>query len=503
MRSFISGSSSHIAPPPMQPLSLHQRSSPTSGVHDHDHQLQLGYPTAPVGTVGGRDATRRTVDDGQASNGHSVSQQQQQMVGYPTQKYQNQIHAHWYGQPTNTRLSQPSHPTYGYSSVSSAGPSYGQRAHAACAPTRNPSMYATPIPTMASQWTSGSSTQVQEQYYYPGPTTYSQPTQADQQPRCTSPTHATGTHQVHTPAASSKSGPGLRTSPMAPGPIPLNATVPPVTGPLSSPAGPKGGAAVPSVPASVVGSQVPHRDDSAQGQEQQYRSSDPAPYQRLEPMQPYPHQPYSSPMYATPADAVSLANAPSSHIPPQTNPTASGEKPNSGAGPSGSNVNTSGASGEPINQQIGPIRSNKTNRRQLSKPYKRPTSAPRKPLPITYERNLVRLQQRCKRQGADEGAIGLLGRIFANEVSLEALTRQVTDTEAEIKEFGIDNGKVYNALLGYLDEEDGVVPRHNCRLCHSEKTWKHPRDVLRHLRRDHFGLADICEQWYVFDHSLV
>jgi len=184
-----------------------------------------------------------------------------------------------------------------------------------------------------------------------------------------------------------------------------------------------------------------------------------------------------------------------------SSPSTPGQTSRTGARRSGSD---GGASGEPtpFNQQTGPSRSNKTNRRQLPKPYQRPTSGLRKTRPILYERNLVRLQQRCRRQGADEGAIGLLGKIFANEVSLEALTRLLTDTEAETKEFGIDNGKVYNALLEYLDEEDGVVPRYNCRLCHSEKTWMHHRDVLRHLRRDHFGLADVCDQWYVFDRSL-
>jgi len=222
-------------------------------------------------------------------------------------------------------------------------------------------------------------------------------------------------------------------------------------------------------------------------------------------MHPNPQQLYNSPTYVTPAEVVLLANAPSFHIPPRTNPTACGENPNSGAGSSGSNVNIAGASGEPtpFDQQIGPSRSSKTNRRQLSKPYQRPTPAPRKTRPITYERNLVRLQQRCRRQGADEDAIGLLDKIFANEVSLEALTRLLTDTEAETKEFGIDNGKVYNALLGYLNEEDGVVPRYHCRLCHSEQTWMDPRGVLRHLRRDHFGLANVCDQWCVFDRSLM
>ena len=155
----------------------------------------------------------------------------------------------------------------------------------------------------------------------------------------------------------------------------------------------------------------------------------------------------------------------------------------------------------PFNQQIGPSRSDRTNRRQVSKPYQRSTAATRKTRPVTYEGNLVRLQQRCRRQGADEGAIGLLGKVFASEVCLEALTRLPTDEEVETEEFRVETGRVYITFLETTNEE-GVMPRYICRLCHADKTWKHSRDVLRHLRRDHFGLADVCNKWYVFGHSL-
>jgi len=240
-----------MAPPPvpLQP-GRHQRSSPTSsGAHQQQQQPpQPGYPTFPVGSLGEIDAERGRVDDGLSPSGHTVTyqaqqQQQQQPLGYPTQQYQSQTDAHWYGsgaQPTHAPVSPPSQPTYGYSPASPAGPSYNQHAHAVHAPTGNPSMYAAPIPTAASQWTSGSSTRGQEQYYYPGPATHPPPAQAYQQPPYTSPTHAT---ETHTPAGSSK-----RYSSMAPAPFSLNATVPLVTGPLSPPAGSKGEAAGPSVP---------------------------------------------------------------------------------------------------------------------------------------------------------------------------------------------------------------------------------------------------------------
>jgi len=134
------GSSSHMAP--LQ-LGHHQRSSPTSGDH---HQLHPGYPTVHVGTVDERDATRRTVDDGQGSNGFSVAQQQQRVARYSTRQHQNQSQAHWCGaQLTNVSLSQPSQPTHGYSTP--ADPSYPQHARHVHAPMRNPSMYAAPILT--------------------------------------------------------------------------------------------------------------------------------------------------------------------------------------------------------------------------------------------------------------------------------------------------------------------------------------------------------------------
>jgi len=243
---------------------------------------------------------------------------------------------------------------------------------------------------------------------------------------------------------------------------------------------------------------------STQGQE---LYSGPAAYPQLVQMQPYQQQLYISPIHA--AGTYSLAEDPSSHVPPylsQASLTVSGETPDSGVAPGGPIASVGGTTtmGEPTpsNQQIVPNRSDRTNRRQLSKPYQRPTPATRKTRPVTFEGDLVRLQQRCRRQGADEGAIGLLGKVFASEVSLEALTRLLTDEEVDTEVFEVETGRVYITFLETTNEEEGVIPRYICRLCHADKTWKHSRDVLRHLRRDHFGLADVCNKWYVFDHSL-
>ena len=242
----------------------------------------------------------------------------------------------------------------------------------------------------------------------------------------------------------------------------------------------------------------------AQGQEQYSHHSVPMAYSQLMQTQPYQQSPYISPTPATIAGTVSLADNPSSDVLPylaQANLITPSEIPNSGTAPGGSSASVGGTMGKPTSlfQRTGPIRSNRNHRRQAPKSYQRPTPAVRKTRPITYEGNLVRLQQRCRRQGADEEAIGLLGKVFSNEVSLEALTRLLTDGEAETKEFGVETGRIYIAFLDAINDEEGVVTHYVCRLCHSEQIWKHHKDVVRHLRRDHFGLADVCNQWYVSD----
>jgi hypothetical protein len=177
---------------------------------------------------------------------------------------------------------------------------------------------------------------------------------------------------------------------------------------------------------------------------------------------------------------------------------------NSGGGRNGSDFNINvDENGNLVsfNKQIGPNRSCGTYTRRESKPYHRPTPpVMRKSRPVKYEDNIQRLQQRCRKQGADEGAIDLLGKVFANGVGLEVLMRPLTDAEVETNELGIVTGRVYTAFLEPTYEGEGATPRYICRLCHSDQAWKLAKDVARHLMRDHFGLGHTCRRWYVFDH---
>ncbi len=144
--------------------------------------------------------------------------------------------------------------------------------------------------------------------------------------------------------------------------------------------------------------------------------------------------------------------------------------------------------------------------RTLYHPYIRVLKNPhRKRMPaVKYEPDALKLQQRCSQEGGDPNAIRLISKVFAEGVNLSALTRQKSAEEVACQVFGEGPGQVY---LGFLETiqmgqgggEDGGF-RYRCRLCPDfarAASWKHERDVLRHLRKHHFGLANECKQWCV------
>jgi len=118
-----------------------------------------------------------------------------------------------------------------------------------------------------------------------------------------------------------------------------------------------------------------------------------------------------------------------------------------------------------------------------------------------HELNIRKLQQRLILEGGDLGAIKLVERVFSKGVTMEALTRRLTREEAALHTFGYRAGPLYLAFLEPIEKANGALPcRYQCRLCPNDGkvlTWKHHRDVLRHLRKEHFGLGEKCRAWYV------
>ncbi len=117
-----------------------------------------------------------------------------------------------------------------------------------------------------------------------------------------------------------------------------------------------------------------------------------------------------------------------------------------------------------------------------------------------FEDDISKLTHRLTIQGADRTVVELCSAIFAQGVSIEALKAQMTRQECEKHE--LRSGMRYRMLLDVVRmEKAGVLMvRHVCRLCrHGEaEDYKHHRDALRHLLRDHFGMGFQCTQWSAF-----
>lgn len=142
-------------------------------------------------------------------------------------------------------------------------------------------------------------------------------------------------------------------------------------------------------------------------------------------------------------------------------------------------------------------------------PYSRSSSSRKRVPGVPYESDVHKLQERCFRQGAEPDAIALIPHIFAKGVHKDALVRLRTGEEVASRTFGEGPGPVYLCFLQPVEESSAEdeenqtsVTRYTCRLCpgpnDTKFSWKNERDVLRHLRKQHFGLSEACEFWYVF-----
>ena len=107
--------------------------------------------------------------------------------------------------------------------------------------------------------------------------------------------------------------------------------------------------------------------------------------------------------------------------------------------------------------------------------------------------SLESIVDELRRECVEEEMISTVRDIFSVDFSVDALMRKVSKDESR-RYLGGEKGQVYRVLLRKANE------RFQCRLCHegpNAMSWKHPRDVVRHLRRDHFGLGDSCPDWFV------
>jgi len=78
-------------------------------------------------------------------------------------------------------------------------------------------------------------------------------------------------------------------------------------------------------------------------------------------------------------------------------------------------------------------------------------------------------------------------------VTIEALLRALERKEVDEMNFpgGFEPHQAYDGFIAKVGE------RYECGLCKEGKRtrWKNKKDAPRHLRKFHFGLADVCKDW--------
>ena len=146
-------------------------------------------------------------------------------------------------------------------------------------------------------------------------------------------------------------------------------------------------------------------------------------------------------------------------------------------------VDISGTYGMKI-KTVPYIRRTKTGR-------KAPVRAP----PQAFEGDPDVLAARLIFEGADPDAVDTLRRwIFVAKVTEQELKAPIESRELSLRHGGV---RVKWHLLLQVTGVIAGEQSYCCRLCPLEHRpeYKNERDVLRHLKRDHFGFSVACQYW--------
>ncbi len=141
--------------------------------------------------------------------------------------------------------------------------------------------------------------------------------------------------------------------------------------------------------------------------------------------------------------------------------------------------------------RVGPYRSPHDAPMPEEKSYDRPGKNPAAP----FQPDPVKLEESCRRARGSTFAVDWIRSTFKYGVTTEALLRVLERKEIDEMEFpgGFEPHKAYD---GFISK---VGPRYECGLCKEDNRtrWKNKKDAPRHLRKFHFGLADVCKDWCV------
>ena len=126
-------------------------------------------------------------------------------------------------------------------------------------------------------------------------------------------------------------------------------------------------------------------------------------------------------------------------------------------------------------------------------PEERSYDRPGKKRASHFQPDPFKLEESCRRAGGSAFAVDWIISTFKYGVTIEALLRVLE--RKEIDEMNFPGGfEPHQAYDGFISKVGG---RYECRLCKegNRTRWKNKKDAPRHLRKFHFGLADVCKNW--------
>ena len=134
-------------------------------------------------------------------------------------------------------------------------------------------------------------------------------------------------------------------------------------------------------------------------------------------------------------------------------------------------------------------------RRVSSRPNGRCYDRPGKKPAADLERDPIRLHDKiCRERGESNFATDWILVVFEYEVTIDVLSRVLTSQEITAMNFagGFEPRQVYDGFITKFGDY------FECGLCKEDRKtyWKAKKNAPRHLRKFHFGLADVCEIWY-------
>ena len=120
---------------------------------------------------------------------------------------------------------------------------------------------------------------------------------------------------------------------------------------------------------------------------------------------------------------------------------------------------------------------------------------PGKKLAAPFQPDTLKLEEFCRQFGGRTFAVDWIVPTFKYGVSTEALHRVLKRKEIDEMKFpgGFEPYQAYDGFISKISE------RYECGLCKegNRTRWKNKKDAPRHLRKFHFGLADVCNDWCV------